>query len=405
MQWIDFQQTLNQRLHEEQLDEEQAKARNFSPNGHSLVRGAVGSGKSLVLRDRVSKILEEGLNSVLVLSYNRFMRFWLESSLQKQGCNVECGTFHQWSYRHFEYKYREDQEEDSRKKLVKTAQESGLKYDAILVDEAQDFYDEWFQTILAVLKPETNSLFFVYDNTQSVYGQSHRRNSGWTWKQLGIDVVGRSQIFDVNYRNAPEILELSWHFIQPALENVGLKSDKRENSPPIDRVIEPKKKGDRSSGLSPSLIQMNFSDMPEEIAKQVKQALEGCPESSIGILTYPSSRELRVSISQELAKLEVNHHAPKSSQERSGNVVNRPYVIVDSWNAVKGVEFDAVILAGVDLVLGQHKNPDRAFEEMAGLYTAITRSKDHLIMLYQDKNPVIEQLENALTAEDQLMVV
>ncbi|WP_159786568.1 AAA family ATPase [Sodalinema gerasimenkoae] len=405
MQWIDFQQTLNQRLQEEQLDEEQTQARNFSPNGHSLVRGAVGSGKSLVLRDRVSKVLEQDLNSVLVLSYNRFMRFWLESSLKKQGCHVECGTFHGWSARHFDYKYRDDKEKESRKQLIKKAQDSNLSYDAILIDEAQDFYDEWFQTLLGVLNPDTNSLFFVYDNTQSVYGQSHRRNSGWTWKQLGIDVVGRSQIFDVNYRNSPEILELSWHFIQPALENVGLKSDKRENSPPIDRVIEPKKKGDRSSGLSPSLIQMNFSDMPEEIAKQVKQALEGCPESSIGILTHRNSRELRVKISEELAKLEVNHNAPKSSQERSGNVVNRPYVIVDSWNAVKGVEFDAVILAGVDLVLGQHKNPDRAFEEMAGLYTAITRSKDHLIMLYQDKNPVIEQLENALTAEDQLMVV
>ncbi|TVR06566.1 MAG: hypothetical protein EA395_14055 [Phormidium sp. GEM2.Bin31] len=405
MQWIDFQQTLNQRLHEEQLDEQQAKARNFSSNGHSLVRGAVGSGKSLVLRDRVSKILEEDFNSVLVLSYNRFMRFWLESSLKHRGSQVECGTFHQWSYRKFDYKYGEDKSEESRKKLSEKAKQSSLKYDAILVDEAQDFYDEWFQTLLGVLKPDTNSLFFVYDNTQSVYGQSHRRNSGWTWKQLGIDVVGRSQIFDVNYRNSPEILELSWHFIQPALENVGLRSDKRENSPPLDRVIEPKKKGDRSSGISPSLIQMNFSAMPEEIAKQVKQALDSCPESSIGILTHGTSRELRVKISEELAKLEVNHNAPKSSQERSGNVVNRPYVIVDSWNAVKGVEFDAVILAGVDLVSGQHENPDRAFEEMAGLYTAITRSKDHLIMLYQDKKPVIEQLENALTAEDQLLVV
>jgi hypothetical protein len=40
MQWIDFTQTLNQRLNSEQLDDEQTKAKNFSLKGHSLVRGS-----------------------------------------------------------------------------------------------------------------------------------------------------------------------------------------------------------------------------------------------------------------------------------------------------------------------------------------------------------------------------
>ena len=60
----------------------------------------------------------------------------------------------------------------------------------------------------------------VYDNTQSVYGQSHRRKSDWSWKNLGIKIPGvRSQVFDVNYRNSPEILELAWKFISSRLGN------------------------------------------------------------------------------------------------------------------------------------------------------------------------------------------
>jgi superfamily I DNA/RNA helicase len=405
MQWIDFQQTAGQRLNREQLDDQQSKARNFNVNGHALVRGVAGSGKSLVLRNRVEKIVEENLSPILVLSYNRFMKGWLQSTLDKKGLNVECSTFHQWGYNKIKYDYRYDQDDDLRKKVITLAEKSKLKYQSILVDEAQDFYDEWFLALLRILDPETNSLFFVYDNTQSVYGQPHRRKSGWSWAKLGIDVVGRAQIFDLNYRNSPEILELAWKFIQPTLDKVGIRYDRRENNPALDRIIEPKKKVSRSSGVKPLLQQISYSEIPKEIAKQVQKALESCPDSSIGILThptYPNIKNLRSKISDELHQLGIRNHAPTRSQERDGNVVDRPYVIVDSWNALKGVEFDAVIIAGVDLATENPHNLDMDFEEMAGLYTAMTRTKDHLVMLYEVKTSIVERIQNALESPDQL---
>jgi superfamily I DNA/RNA helicase len=404
MQWMDFQQTINQRLNREQLDGEQIKARNFSVNGHSLVRGVAGSGKSLVLRNRVEKIVEEKLNPVLVLSYNRFMKGWIESTLAKKSLQAECSTFHSWAYRKIGYSYEYDRNDASRQKVIDFARKSKVKYQAVLVDEAQDFYDEWFQALLEIVDSQTNSLFFVYDNTQSVYGQAHRRKSGWSWAKLGINITGRAQIFDLNYRNSPEILELAWKFIQPALDKAGMRFDKRENSPTIDRIIEPKKKLSRSSGVSPTLLQKKYSEMPFEIAKQVKMALETCPDSSIGILTHPShsqSRNLRSAISRELNQIGVKNHAPTRSEDRMGNVVDRPYVIVDSWNALKGVEFDAVIIAGVDLAVEQNDS-DLDFEEKAGLYVAMTRTKDHLIMLYENKTSMVEIIENALNSPAQL---
>lgn len=403
MQWIDFQKTVNQRLNLEQLDNEQSQARNFNVNGHSLVRGVAGSGKSLVLRNRVEKIVEEKLDPILVLSYNRFMKGWIESKLK--GLKVECRTFHQWSSHKLKYDYNNDKDDDLRKQVIDLARDSKVKYQAVLVDEAQDFYDEWFQALLEIVDNQTKSLFFVYDNTQSVYGQSHRRKSGWSWAKLGIDVVGRAQIFDLNYRNSPEILELAWKFIQPALDKAGIRFDKKENSPTIDRIIEPKKKKSRSSGIIPTLLQINYTEMPLEIAKQVKMALETCPDSSIGILTHPthqSTRALRSDISKELSQLGVENHAPKKSEDRMGNVVDRPYVIVDSWNALKGVEFDAVIIAGVDLAVEIPDNSDLDFEEKAGLYVAMTRAKDHLVMLYENKTSMVEIIENALNSPEQL---
>lgn len=412
--WINFQDTIEQRLGREILDQEQVKAKNFSIKAHALVRGVAGSGKSLILRNRVEKIIEAGMTNILVLSYNRFMNGWLKSKLEEKGIELEqCSTFHKWSYP-FGYTFAHDEDDDNGKRLrenfVERMKNSSVKYDAILIDEAQDFYDEWYQAVLAVLNPETNSLFFVYDNTQSVYGQSHRRKDGWKWKKLGIDVQRRSQVFDLNYRNSPEILEVAWKFITPALGFANMKVEKRERdnqgniiyTPKIGSIIEPLKKISRSSDIQPQLMQINSGDMPKQIAQQVKLALDSYPESSIGILTHPRDKSTRQRISQELWNLGVKHHAPMSSQERDKNVVDRPYVIVDSWNALKGVEFDAVIIAGIDKAQENLSNPEADFTEKAGIYTAMTRARDHLVILYNQKTSMVELIENALNSPDVL---
>ena len=403
--WINFEQSIEQRLELQELDREQIKAKNLRSKGAAIVRGVAGSGKSLVLKNRVEKLLED-YDRVLILSYNRFMNGWLKSQLDtRQNKQIECKTFHQWAYKHLKYSY-----DDDLSKLVDLARKSTKRYQAILIDEAQDFYDEWFQALLEVLDTRSQALFMVYDNTQSVYGQSHRRKSDWSWKNLGIKIPGgRSQVFDVNYRNSPEILELAWKFISPALETAGMKVEKRErdeagrviHTPNIGSIIEPKKKLSRSSGIQPLLQEVYYEDMPDKIAYEVKEALTTHPESSIGILVHSQAKDLKVEISKELTTLNIEHHAPETSRDRDGNVVRRPYVIVDSWNALKGVEFDAVIIAGIDS-LSEYKSADSEinFEAKAGLYTAMTRAKDHLVLLYEDEDVIVKEIKAALNSED-----
>lgn len=218
MAWIDFQESVTQRQGRINLDNEQKRARKAEPKAHALVRGVAGSGKSLVLRERVERLRQDGFRSILVLCYNRFMRGWL-------GREVRLGsTFHSWAYPNLKYTYEWDEEPEERKRVIELARNFSKKkkYEAILVDEAQDFYDEWFQSLLEIIDPNTNSIFFVYDNTQSVYGQAHRTKRNWSWKNLGFDIAGRSQVFDINYRNSPEILELAWQYIQPTLKQANL---------------------------------------------------------------------------------------------------------------------------------------------------------------------------------------
>ncbi|GAB4543166.1 MAG: hypothetical protein Tsb0014_36490 [Pleurocapsa sp.] len=405
--WINFEQTTEKRLDSKELNHEQNKVKNLRPKGAAIVRGVAGSGKSLVLRNRVNK-LAETYDDILVLSYNRFMNEWLKSQFQASKISVECKTFHQWAYQKLKYNYDYDRDE-----VIRLARKCDREYQAILIDEAQDFYDEWFQALLEVLDAKTESLFIVYDNTQSVYGQPHRRNVNWTWKNLGINLPGgRSQVFDVNYRNSPEILELAWQFIEPALTTAGMKIEKRErdksgkiiHTPSIGSIIEPKKQMSRSSGIKPLLLEVNYEDMANKIAYEVQEALKTNPESSLGILVHPQAKDLQQEISNKLNQLNIPHYAPKNSQERIGNVVDRPYIIVDSWNALKGVEFDAVIIAGIDSLTEYNRETEITFEAQAGLYTAMTRARDHLVILYENKDAIVDAIANLLNAPDKLDV-
>ena len=65
--WIDFEQSLGQRLELQQLNQEQTRAKNLRVKGAAIVRGVAGSGKSLVLKNRVEKLLED-YEHILVLT-------------------------------------------------------------------------------------------------------------------------------------------------------------------------------------------------------------------------------------------------------------------------------------------------------------------------------------------------
>ena len=404
MKWIDFSQSAHQREKSTILDNEQAKTKKLDIQGHALIRGVAGSGKSLILRDRIDQIIKQDLDNVLVLCYNRYMHYLLakrnENKSVKRKTKIECKTFHSWAYRPFKYSFTHDGNLDARKALIENARNSGLKYQAIIVDEAQDFYDEWFQALIEVLDPQTNSLFFAYDNTQSVYGPTHQKKSSWTWKSVGIDIPGgRSQIFDINYRNSPEILELAWKFIKPSIEASDMGISKKSTSPTIDKIIEPRKKSSRSSGIPPLLLQSMRSSMPAEIAKQVKMSRQDHQDIRIGILLHPNADLLQGEIAHHLRTIGINAIAPETSQDRKNDILSSELVVIDSWNALKGIEFDAVIIAGVDDVLSSD-NQDEDFKEKAGLYVAMTRAKDHLVMLYEKETDVVNQISQALNSED-----
>ena len=71
-------------------------------------------------------------------------------------------------------------------------------YDEILIDEYQDFYDDWIKLCIACCKKyktlnsdrkevELVNLFLAGDRLQSIYNPNKT-----SWKKIGINMQGRS---------------------------------------------------------------------------------------------------------------------------------------------------------------------------------------------------------------------
>ncbi|NMC18695.1 MAG: UvrD-helicase domain-containing protein [Chloroflexi bacterium] len=80
------------------------------------------------------------------------------------------------------------------------------KYDVILIDEAQHFAPCWMKIITHFLK-EDGVLFLCDDPSQSVY-------RFFSWKQKGINVVGKTRWLKIPYRNTKQIFEAAFSLIK-----------------------------------------------------------------------------------------------------------------------------------------------------------------------------------------------
>ena len=208
------------------LDLEQEKFAKRNINGHYMVSGVPGSGKTIMLITRALHIakLHKDWNIKIVCYNNSLVNkikeklnfidkdFGLDySKINKD--KISISTFHSLCSE-FTKISRDEMlhygEEDYFKKIlpIKALRNVRQKYDAVLVDEYQDFYDNWLKLCIACCKKHNNkeNLFLAGDRIQSIYNS--KENS---WKSLGINIQGRSKLLKRSYR-------LGKNFINTALE-------------------------------------------------------------------------------------------------------------------------------------------------------------------------------------------
>lgn len=216
--------------------------RNLSENrtdsGYRRIRGAAGSGKSLVLAARAARLAEEG-KSVLVATYNITLWHYLRDLVSRAASSAESHqnivyqNFHSWCAdvcgrvgwtKRYNDLWKgasiETVVAHSLPALVATAhdQEGAPRYDAILVDEGQDYSPLWWNTLQKFLKPG-GEMVLVADATQDIYGTA----GAWTDEVMnGAGFRGAWVQLERNYRLPPSALPLISEFADRFLSGEGI---------------------------------------------------------------------------------------------------------------------------------------------------------------------------------------
>jgi len=151
----------------------------------AAIVGGAGTGKTMLAMEKAQQLANEG-QRVLFLCFNRNLATWLEKNLTDE--HILVMTYHtlvrtarEWA--RLSYSPHMDMEEFRQKApdllmdaaSVIRAPNSGAQdrlFDAIIVDEAQDFEDHWWIPLPEFLKDSAEDILYVFfDNNQRIYTQ------------------------------------------------------------------------------------------------------------------------------------------------------------------------------------------------------------------------------------------
>lgn len=209
------------------LDAEQEKFARKIPYGHYMITGIPGSGKTVILLSRAIHLIKENPTwKIRILTYNRSLARKLKNRfeslheklelMQVNYQNIEISTFHSLASEVSitpppPIRTQEYWDIILPFEAIENAEPT---YDAILIDEYQDFADSWIKLCLLMCKKhdfngqQTENLFLAGDRLQSIYNDNDS-----SWKSLGVNIVGRSKLLKTSYRSGSTHINLALDYL------------------------------------------------------------------------------------------------------------------------------------------------------------------------------------------------
>ncbi len=372
------------------LDIQQELLARSMGEGHRIVRGVAGSGKTLILAFRAEQIARAASRPVLLLSFANGISGRLENAMQDRGVEdkVITSTFHAWCFRMLrEYGLpapnRKDFEDAgawyaANVQAALDAAERGLipggQYDAVLIDEAHDFEPQWLVLAAKMVNPDTKALMIVYDDAQAIYKGRKRP----VWKQLGIEAAGRTTVLKVNYRNTAQTLRFARKFAADVIGAPGLCAGDES------AILMPEDGG--REGVEPVVRQCVSHDGEAHAIAEwlLGRKAAGYQWAQMAVL-YP-----RHFIGERFEKVLAKHGVPVDVARNHNNRVQSDHDAVRflSMHSAKGLEFPCVAMGG----LGELKKAEDIEDDVRLTYVAITRATHEAFITYSNMSELVGRL-------------
>lgn len=357
-------------------------ARSFG-EGHRVVHGVAGSGKTLILGFRCWYLAQTQSKPILVLCYNMSLAAKLRAFIREKDVadQVQVYHFHDWCGQQLRSYHMDTLAGDApvweRHVLsVISGVEQGLipraQYGAVLIDEGHDFEAEWLKLVVQMIDPETNSLLLLYDDAQSIY---KKKNSlSFTLSSVGIQARGRTSILKLNYRNTREILHFAFDFAKDYLQ----EKDADEDSVPL---IKPEMAG--KSGAKPifRLLPNRFQELAF-----IRSCLQRWNEDGVAwsdMTVIYCHHQFGEALMRELNQYAVSAIWMGDKKNRRNYDPAENKVLLVTRQSSKGLEFPRVIVAGLAYL---KEDEDVKGEEARLLYVAMTRAQEYLLLTSSNNN-------------------
>ncbi|MBP1747585.1 MAG: Superfamily and helicase-like [Deltaproteobacteria bacterium] len=379
------------------LDHQQeVLARQFDA-GHRIISGPSGSGKTLVLIHKAVflKNYNPAIKSILFVCFNITLAHYIKRLLAERhvpmgGGGVEVYHFFELCAKITgETIHHEKEESDYYDMVVQLTlekiREIGLKYDAILIDEGQDFNEDMYKVMLELLNPATNSLTIAIDPSQIIY-----RNKG-----TGILKLGKVKNLTRVYRNTTEIRE----FVESFLMDGGKAKEPENHSGMLfsNSLLE-------SHGPKPAMKKVkSLFEIVDHVSKKIQSLIvdEGFSFSEIAVLYVSKTLKINgqeMNLVEELTKaLDIkgimSEWASEDYRAKKSYDITTNSVTISTIYSAKGLDYACVLIIGLDFLAEEKMPPDQITNLT---YVGLTRARYNLVIPYMNETSLIKKLLKAL---------
>ncbi|MFH1008244.1 MAG: NERD domain-containing protein [Candidatus Latescibacterota bacterium] len=363
--------------------------------GHHRVRGVAGSGKTQALAYRAGKLASGGFD-VLIVTYNITLWHYIRDMIQRSPFAFDWKRI---TFNHFHglcrdilnefgqewpsSPQREDRglpkkDENALQSFFKMTVPGAVKqaiegkkyakYDAILIDEGQDYHFEWYDLLNNHFLTDRDELLVVLDKKQNIY----ERELDWVDKRVtrkGLEKFKDYIDLTVTFRMPRKVAELAKEFSEEFRLNQELKVSKIEPRPMIFH--------------SQHIVWLNIEDEKwlENVFNAYRRLKEAGYHPSDMVFLLPNHRIGMEAVEHFSSnKIEVNH-VFEDETESTFHPHKRVFWMGDSRLKMSTIHsFKGWELLNIVMYISQ-KAPEGLAKLDSIVYTAMTRTRENLIVL------------------------
>ncbi|MDA7737425.1 NERD domain-containing protein [Porticoccus sp.] len=318
----------------------------------ACIEGVAGSGKTMLAQAQAEKFADQG-KSTLLVCYNKILAKWIGDSIAEEYKDkITVKHFHgfcaDWIRKagmsfappsHNVDQFWRDEAADQLMDAIDIVPE---KFDAVIVDEGQDFYPNWWMPLEMInAKGDEGAMYIFYDPRQNLYVD----------QKASLPALGEPLNLPINCRNTQSIASKCGEIL-----NIDIPT--RDDAP---------------QGEKPTILTLNSDyDIKKRVERYINEWVKQGKLKPLQVAVLSPNRKDRSSINDfhVACGIKITEDIDAWRNDKG--------VLFSTVKSFKGLEADAVIIIDVP------QEEDSTIFKQSDYYVACSRAKHLLVVVHKE---------------------